>query len=331
MKKLFLLTAMLLGLFVSKEAKANSDNYYAKITVEVAEDSKGLGTVYIINSNDERVTEYSGRGSQYGAEGATVGFQIDATPADGYAFLNMTDEEGNVYDFERDEEGNIKNSSIGVWATSTDEENPTVFHLFAHFIEESLLARGELAQVTVPSEMKFGTFICPVDVEIPDEFSAFTVPGVQDDAILLHEVTGKIRAFTPVVLMNNSLFDASISKTFTKEELPEELPSLTNGLLTGVLEDSTVPMGSYAIEPNEDGEAVFARVGDEDTEIEAYHCFLTVPESDLESYRISELMVGINKILSNNGETLIFDMQGRRLEKLQKGFNIVNGVKVIVE
>lgn len=332
MKKLFLLSAMLLGIFVCNEAKANTDNFYAKVTVQVAEDSKGLGTVYIDNIDDQLVTEDVGSGCEMTSEtGATVSFRMIITPAEGYAFLNFTDDNGDVYDVVRDENGNIIDPIIGVWASSKDQADPTVFNLYAHFVEESLLQRGELAEVTVPAEMKFGTFFCPVDVEIPEDFKAFTVPGVQDDAILLHEVTGKIRAFTPVVLMNTSLFDATISQPFSKEDLPEELPSLTTGLLTGVLEDSTVPMGSYAIEPNDDGEAVFVRVGDEDTEIAAYNCFLTVPESDLDSYRISELMVGINKILSNNGETIIFDMQGRRLEKLQKGINIVNGVKVIVE
>lgn len=333
MKKLFFFCVMLFGILMCQEAKANSTNYYAKVTVDVAEDSKGLGTVYILNEQDEEVMESTGMGVESGGlnDGANVGFIIMNTPADGYVLLNFTDQNGNIYTYPS--ASSFDNPHIiSVYATSTDEADPTVFNLSAHFVLESELPKGELAEVTVSPEMKYGTFICPVAAEIPDDMQAYRITGVTDEAVILETINyDEIDPFTPVLLENIGLFDATISATYEPSELPEELPSLTDGLLTGVLEETMAPEGSYVVEPliSEEGSG-FVRVETDNVFVKPYTCYMTVENSTKEAYKIGQL-TGITELLNEGAKVQIYDMEGRKLNGLHKGVNIVGNTKIIVK
>ena len=67
-----------------------------------------------------------------------------------------------------------------------------------------------------------------------------------------------------------------------------------------------------------------------------FKCYLTVPgsESATKAFYLdgNGETTGIESIFGGNDEeTVIFDLAGRRLNKLQKGVNIVNGRKVLVK
>ncbi len=333
MKKIFVLSLMLLGLVMCHEAKANSHFYYAKATVEVAENSKGLGTVYMLNSDDEKVYEDVQRGDDFGDTngGATVGFMIYNEPVDGYVLVNFTDQYGNTYYYPDDSSGNNPNI-ITVFATSDVEEDPTVFNLQAHFVLESELPKGELAQATIEAMTKYGTFMSPVDVEIPEDLLAYKVVKTENEYVVLEKINSStLDAFTPVLLENISLFDTTISATYDPSELPEELPSLTTGLLTGTLEDTMVPMGSYVLEPLVmDETSKFYRVEDDMTFLDPFRCFLTVEGSDLPEYAIGSALTGIQTLLEEGAKAEIYDLEGKKLNNLQKGVNIIGKTKVIV-
>lgn len=323
---------MLLGLFYCHEAKAESKNFYAKVTLEVAEDSKGLGRVYMLDNNDEEVMEAVNMGSQYGMnDGAPVGFAIYNEPADGYVLTHFTDQNGEEYYYPDDEYGSNMNN-ISVFGMSADESDPTPYTLSAHFALASSLPKENLAEATVSAEMKFGTFMSPVEMEIPEDFQVYVVDAVSDDAVVLTQnKTGILPAFTPVLLENVSMFDATISTTYSDEDIPEELPSLSTGLLTGVIEDSMAPFGSYVIEPSEDVEAHFVRVADEETFLYPFSCYMNVDDSDLDAYRIQTLPVAVRSLLEDSTAPEIYDLEGRRLENLRPGVNIINGKKIIVK
>lgn len=332
MRKIFLLTLMLFGLMMVHEAKANSTYYYAKVTVDVAEDSKGLGTVYILNEHDEQVMEVSGTAEDYGGmnTGANYGVMIINTPADGYVLVNFTDQYGQVYTYPDETSGSNPNI-ISVFATSTDEADPSVFNLSAHFVLESELPKGELAEVTVSPELKYATYMSPVAAEIPDDIKAYRIVGTEKEAVVLETIhSDYLDAFTPVLLENTGIFDATISATFDRADLPEELPSLTSGLLTGAIDEEEVPLGSYVLMPIALGEpSKFIRVEDEMTTLEPFTCFMTVADSDVDVYDI-ENAVAVCEILQQAAEVEIYDLEGRKLSGLQKGVNIVGGTKIIV-
>lgn len=333
MKKFFVLSLMLLGFMMVHEAKANSTVYYAKVTVDVAEDSKGLGTVYILTDDDQQVTEIYGKPEDYGGmnTGANFGVVIKNTPADGYVLVNFTDQYGQVYTYP-EASASTNPEIISVFATSQDEANPSVFNLSAHFILESELPKGELAEVTISPELKYGTYMSPVAAEIPEDLIAYKVVGTENDAVILETIQSPyLDAFTPVLLENTGIFNATISSTFEKSDLPDELPSLTSGLLTGSLYEEAVPLGSYVLMPvalNEPSR--FVRVEDDMTYTEPFTCFMTVADSEAPSYFINSTPTAIRELLQQGADVEIYDLEGRKLPGLQKGVNIVGKSKIIV-
>lgn len=331
MRKFLFLASLMCALFMSTNAKAEGTTYYGKCSVEVAEDSKGLGTVYI-DDNGEHVMEITKSEVDYNmVGGGTMGVDIYNTPADGYVFANFTDQYGQVYYYPEDALATGPNI-ISMFITSQDEANPTTYVLSAHFVKEGDLPKNDLAEVTVSSSRRFGTFMAPVDAEIPSEMVAYKVNSVDEEHIYIQELEGTVPAFTPVLVENISLFDTSISATYDSAELPDPLPSMTAGVLTGTLEEIMAPVGSYVLPDDEDVEMTdFVIVSNEETPVAPYTCYMTVDsENPADAYKIN-LATAVKTITAPECETTIFSVDGRRLERLEKGINIVNGVKVIVK
>ena len=111
------------------------------------------------------------------------------------------------------------------------------------------------------------------------------------------------------------------------------------GWLTGVLQEATclVPNGSYVLARNKtNGKQGFFRTNGTVT-CPQYKCYLTLPATSStaakELYFDNEgTTTGIEAIFGGeNNEVVIYDLSGKRLSRLQKGVNIVNGHKVIVK
>lgn len=329
MKKGILLAIAVAGAFLtSTEMKANSTFYYAKCTVEVAEDSKGLGTVYIEDADGEHVTEAYKSGEDYGSmnTGATAWFTIVNVPAEGYVFANFTDQDGNVYRYP--DEDNLY--MLGLFATSTDPDEPTVYNLSAHFIDASLVSDDSVAEVTVGAEERFGTFMSPVETEIPSDFNAYTVVSVADGKTVLRIIEGgTLAAFQPVLLENVGIFDATFSVTYSKDILPDELPDMTEGVLTGTMEDILLPEGAYKLEANGEEDSEFTKYPASEV-LDAYQCYLTMDgDEQPSSISVSLLQTGVEAVNADTA-TRIYDVTGCRIKQLGKGVNIVNGKKIIV-
>ena len=131
------------------------------------------------------------------------------------------------------------------------------------------------------------------------------------------------------MLENTGVFDESVTASYNKVQLPDPLPSLTTGVLTGTLEDLEVGIGNYILNPK--GEtSTFDKLTDEVRFIDAYTCYMTVEDGE-NSYKIEAQESGIRQIVDANESTEIYNLDGVKLPRLQKGINIVNGVKVIVK
>lgn len=333
MRNLFIFIVLFtFSLICSLKAHANSTTYYAKCTVEVAEDSQGLGSVYILTNDEQEVSEATGQGDDYGGmnSGASVAFEIYTPAAEGYVFAHFTDQYGEVHQFQSEELGNPH--MIGLWAMSTDIDDPTVYNLAAHFIDAASVANNAIAEVTVSGYEVFGTFISPVDAEIPADFNAYYVTGVTDGTTVLQKIeTGVLPAFTPVVLENVGMFDASFSVPYNTRDLPGELPSMSYGVLTGTLEGMTLPEGAYVLDAEGYDGSSFVKSTSESV-VDPYHCYLTYAEEGApESIGVSLTSVSVEGIASNIAAPQICDVLGRRMTSLGKGINIVNGKKIIVK
>lgn len=108
---------------------------------------------------------------------------------------------------------------------------------------------------------------------------------------------------------------------------------VANAPLTGVFTETAVPVGSYVLQ-KKDKEQMFYIVeeGAQPT-LSANKAYLTAPEAGVKALAFADNTTTAIKAVEalTNGKALIYDLNGRQQKTLQKGVNIVNGVKVLVK
>lgn len=183
-------------------------------------------------------------------------------------------------------------------------------------------ARSAMA---VNATAQYGTFCAPYAVTIPSGVQAYTVSSVTNSMLDLTEVTGTIPANTPVVLYAESGLEA-----FESFGIAEEGTS-TAGLLTGVYESTQAPVGSYVLQ-NLSGKVGFYQVtaGNQPT-VGANRCYLTVA-SGIKAFYFDEDDATSIQTIENGQQTadgVIYNVAGQRMNKMQRGINIINGKKIL--
>lgn len=186
---------------------------------------------------------------------------------------------------------------------------------------------------------KFGTICLPYSY-MPTNATLYSVDKVGDTSVTLTAVTMG-SANTPYIYQAtedapNFNFDAATTKL--SDESLSEAPTDENGYLTGSFYDGTTyaPADSYVLQ-TQDGEQAFYKVeSDKTISILPHRAYLTTSLSNA-ALRIGlsdeeGTPTAVDAIRSLTGDNpVIYDLNGRRLQTLQKGINIVNGVKVYVK
>lgn len=186
----------------------------------------------------------------------------------------------------------------------------------------------DAASLAVNSAAHYGTFCAPFDVTIPVGVQAFTISGIDKNGILtLVEQQSTIPAHTPVIVYSESATDINavqfgVATTRTA----------TSKYLTGVYTDTKAPEGSYVLQ-NQGGRVGFYQVqAGIQPWVRANRAYLTVPASaNVKAFYMDDATAiqTVEELLSGKAE--IYDLAGRRQQKLQKGINIVGGKKVLVK
>jgi hypothetical protein len=137
----------------------------------------------------------------------------------------------------------------------------------------------------------------------------------------------KLDAGYPYLFQKKS--DATeISVTYTGNPVPDAVN--TDTYLVGSLSEFTVPAGNYVLQNDE-----FRVVNSEDFKVAANRAYLKGTSSSSAALRISfdnEGATGIRAVEAlTGGKATIYDLNGRKLDGLRKGINIVDGVKVFVK
>lgn len=177
------------------------------------------------------------------------------------------------------------------------------------------------------SDAKYSTFIAPFDVEIPTGVEVAKITGVEGNVLTEEAVTGTIPANTPVVLYS----ETPVNQTFSGLSLATA-DSYKVGYLTGVYTDTEVQTGDYVlVRKNNTGHVGFYLVGETLPTIKANSCYLTVDGSAAPMFSLErgEGTTSIEDAELTSGNVVIYDLAGRRVEKMEKGIYIVNGRKVI--
>ncbi len=180
----------------------------------------------------------------------------------------------------------------------------------------------------------WATFYAPFDVDLTmlaltSAPKAYIVESVdEDNQIVLKEVAGgSIPAYQPVLLEG----DKDACEVNGKAD-PNAYP-IAEGILMGVEEDTPACAGDYVLQKNNDVVGFYVVAPDTKVTIPAYHAFLQVPNmgpgARVQAYYL-DAVTALNKLTQSTSKT-IYDLNGRQLQKLQKGVNVVNGVKVLVK
>ena len=180
------------------------------------------------------------------------------------------------------------------------------------------------ATMAVDAAAKYGTFCAPYAVNVPAGVQAYTVSSVVDRVLTLDEVAQTIPANTPVVLFAENDLASVESFGIAVSGTP------TVGLLTGVYENTKAPVGSYVLQDVDETVGFYQVASGKQPTVGANRCYLTV-SSDIKAFFFTEEdatgIKNIDDLENNNG--VIYNLAGQRINKMQKGVNIINGKKIL--
>lgn len=251
---------------------------------------------------------------------------------------SIDNENGNV--FEKSFEANptiytaadaFKTASVKFTAPTTGNYVLKLANQGNTVITNVSITKVPSTSVTVSvSDAKWATFIAPFDVDLTETtIEAYTCDGVTNNIITITELNDKvIPANTPVILHSV----AAESKTVEGCNIANE-NAYTEGLLTGTHTDVTVGAGHYMLAKQNDVVAFYKT--DANRVNKAGKAYLDMPEdTEARAFYFTEddettAIESIQAIMNNNEP--IYDLNGRKLDRLQKGINIIGGHKVLVK
>lgn len=198
---------------------------------------------------------------------------------------------------------------------------------------------------------QWGTLYLPFETNLNDKnIRAFELLNVNDDAIELKEIEGNVNAWTPVFIKMNEgtteLNLASIDNGTTSVEA-ESATANSQYQLKGTTEKKTftttdtncfILKGNKLMNPAKILEKTTATA----VSILPYHVYMEANSSETNPARVFSIRVGgdataieeLNEAM-NDGKAEYYNLQGHRLNNLQKGVNIIKRgnktIKVIIK
>jgi len=302
-----------------------------------------LSTIIYVERNGTNGIRLSTQGKYgqeaYGGVDVSVGdnapgsyFTLEA-PKPGYGAIKTSSDASSYY--------TIYKGNISGWNTDGDDacwtfEDVTEFEISLNAAEDNTGAAHTYATLCVPFSITGLTGVDNKEVKAyaPTKSGDFIVPG--DGATT-------INAGTPVLLIGE---EGATSVTATIGSSYVTAPTTTNAL-TGVFSGQTIDtraetgvnyvLGKDATNSNRIG---FYHVNNENFALNANRAYLKLDGSGdpahVKGYVISfdfddDDATGVTSPLEETGEgASIYNLSGQRMNKMQKGINIVNGKKLIV-
>ena len=191
--------------------------------------------------------------------------------------------------------------------------------------------------LTLTTGQQYATLCVPFYATVPNGITLYSNSSVDANGVL--ELT---RIESPAFIMPGKPYIVEAAPgtyNFSNTSILTSTETTNEGNLYGVVAPGgkTVPAGSYVLARNKTtGKQGFFRTNGT-VNCPQYKCYLTLPATSptaaKELYFDNEgTTTGIEAIFGGeNEEVVIYDLSGKRLSRLQKGVNIVNGHKVIVK
>ena len=204
---------------------------------------------------------------------------------------------------------NASGDKINAW---WDDDNGSSFKL----------TKYQEKDVTI-SKVGYSTLYLDYATYIPEGVEVYAVSSIENGYVTLSLVEGGVLpANTGVIVKNEGGY------TFKAAGATASVTSALNGTATAVA-TSTVENGVvYTLQRHEDGVAFKKFTGET---ILANKAYLVLPaETKALRIRFAGEETGIDQFFGDE-ELVIYDLAGRRVEKMEKGIYIVNGKKVVIK
>ena len=248
------------------------------------------------------------------------GNQVSITPAGGATLHHDTN-----------------NNNVVAWNGSVDSKSSWSI--------EAVEITG-LAHVVSISDVKWATLVLGYDAIIPEGVTAYAVTEAGNNVATLTEITGTIPAFEAVLL--NATEAGSYDFKYA-----EAAEAVEGNLLAGSTIDMNVEGLGYVLAAKEGNVGLYKAAlnvstdktndGTEEEPVVTYEAFKNnafkaylpvaegaeAPAMFVFSRGGDDESTGIDQLINANGELVIYDLSGRRVEKMEKGIYIVNGKKVV--
>ena len=178
------------------------------------------------------------------------------------------------------------------------------------------------------TDAKYGTFIAPFAVEMPEGVTAYSA-AVDGSSVKLNKIAEggeTLAANTPCVVYSES----EVNETFEDWGLATTA-SYSADALTGAYALTAVAAndGKYMLQNGTNGIAFY--LVDKAAHIGANRCYLTAPAgTEIKALVFDTEADAIQNIeVAGENKATIYDLSGRKVSKAQKGLYIVNGKKVV--
>ncbi len=176
------------------------------------------------------------------------------------------------------------------------------------------------------SEVGYATLCAPVALTIPAGVTANTLTlATNGKTLVLSPVADAIPAGTPVLLEGPQ---GSYSFATT-----DGVPAIdAANVLVGTTAAIAAPDGSYILQ-NQSGKVGFYQVDvtEAQPKVPGFRAYLNVPSSPVKAFFFGDTEDAIQSVISGAASAEIYNLAGQRVNKLQRGVNIVNGKKVLVK
>lgn len=220
---------------------------------------------------------------------------------------------------------NLKNTAADNYIGSQDAG---VFTVNSH-IDFNIIETQEASVVISTTEAGWGTLMVPFAVAkdvVPAEVNIYTCADYNSKYQLTLTEVESLEPNTPYIIegaWETGLTGDAQGTTLTYKE----------GLLTGVYASPLAPAGSYVLQKQDDVVGFYLVEDGKQPTVPANRAYLTVSSEvkALAFFFDEGTATAIQSVFSGVAAGEIYDLSGRKLNKLQKGVNIVNGKKVMVK
>ena len=187
-------------------------------------------------------------------------------------------------------------------------------------VDESPFPFDTHGRVALMSDAGYATLFAATDVTLSDNVEVFT--GKRDGVhFFLHRESNTIPASTAVVLKGEGYY----SYTPTTDAAP-----VAENDLVGTTEPLVADGGQYVLAKPAEGETGFYQA-ERGTTIDAGKAYLNIGSTAVKYFALNDAD-GIEEVVPNSDAQQtsdIYDLSGRRAEKVSKGLYIINGKKVL--